>query len=90
MSERETSTVVIVLRNSLLDDGDLLCAVVARTLREYLEMLECGRGGNEQQETFVSGNGTEVSVMAVSSAVVGIPREEPLCLTRRAGVLEER
>lgn len=63
------STVVIVLRNSTLNDRDQLCASVSRSLREYLDLVDSGRAGNERQERYVSPNGTEISVMAVSSPV---------------------
>jgi hypothetical protein len=74
MMEKFTNTVVIVLRNSVMDDAELLTDVVARDLREYLAMIDSGSAANEPQEKFVSTSGTEVSVAAVSSLLVHIPR----------------
>ena len=74
MMEKVTNTVVIVLQNSVMDDAELLTDVVARDLREYLAMIDSGSAANEPQEKFVSKSGTEISVTAVSSLLVHIPR----------------
>jgi hypothetical protein len=83
------STVVITLKNSRLDGSDLLTSAITQTLREYLEFVDCGQAGNEQQEMYVSTNGTEMFVTAVTSPVADIPHVRPLCLVRRVDVGRE-
>jgi hypothetical protein len=78
-----TSTVVIMLKSSRLNDRDLLSSAISQTLREYLEFVDCGQAGNEPQETYVGKNGTEMYVSAVSSPVADIPHAKPLCSVRR-------
>lgn len=81
-----TSTVVITLKNSSLNDRDLLSPVISQTLREYLEFVGCGKAGNDAQEQFTSANGTEVFVSVVSSPVVDIPQTVHSCSKRPVDV----
>lgn len=71
------STVVIVLRNETLDYRDSLASAVSQSLREYLDFVDSGHAGNEKQERYISSNGTEISVMAVSSPVFDTPCAKP-------------
>ncbi len=85
-----TSTVVIMLKNTRLNDSDLLSSAISQTLREYLEFVDSGQAGNEPQERYTCANGTEVLVIAVSSRVTDIPHSKPLCSERRAGADQAR
>ena len=84
MSDGNTSTVILVLKNSSLDDGDLLSSAISQTLREYCDMVDHCEAGNEPQESFSGSNGTELTIMAVSSPVACIPQLPPLKRLRQA------
>lgn len=73
----ERATVLITLDADLPNDGDLLAPFVAGALSEYLAMLNSGRAGNYDQESFVCSNGVKVSVEAFSSPAVDIPLAGP-------------
>jgi len=72
------STVIITLRCKAPETNGLT-ALVTEALREYLEHLDNGLAGNEQQEAFVSGNGIEVTITAAHSPVADIPKQKPVC-----------
>lgn len=83
MQGNTVSTVVIVLRNSTLNDRDSLAHAVSQSLREYLNLVDSGQAGNERQERYASPNGTEISVTAVSSPVFDTPQPKHSCSARR-------
>lgn len=89
MADGKTSTVILVLKNSSLNDGDLLCTRIARALQEYVDFIWSHRAAHTNQERYVCSNGTELWVTAVSSIVTDIPRAEPLDSIRRLDVGQE-
>ena len=86
MSDGKTSTVILVLKNSSLNDGDLLFTRISQALREYVDFVDSHRAAHSNQERYNCSNGTEIWITAVSSIVVDIPRAEPLDSIRRVDV----
>jgi hypothetical protein len=76
--------VVLHFKNAVLGDG-LAVVAVAKTLREYADLLDAGVAGLGSQEVYQGADGSELSVVAVSSCEVRIPHLKPAAVRVAAG-----